>query len=69
MRERFPEIYNFGPERLGIHFKDKFVLEEYSSGVTRLTEGIANSIISKRPLKRIRVEMQMQLNTPRVLGH
>ena len=32
VRERFPEIYNFGPERLGIHFKDKFVLEEYSSG-------------------------------------
>ena len=32
VKERFPEIYNFGPERLGIHFKDKFVLEEYSSG-------------------------------------
>ena len=32
VKERFPEIYSFGPERLGIHFKDKFVLEEYSSG-------------------------------------
>ena len=32
VKERFPKIYNFGPERLGIHFKDKFVLEEYSSG-------------------------------------
>ena len=32
IKERFPEIYKFGPERLGIHLKDKFVLEEYSSG-------------------------------------
>ena len=32
IKERFPEIYKFGPEGLGIHFKDKFVLEEYSSG-------------------------------------
>ena len=32
VKDRFPEIYNFGPERLGIHLKDKFVLEEYSSG-------------------------------------
>ena len=32
VQERFPEIYEFGPERLGIHLKDKFVLEEYSSG-------------------------------------
>ena len=32
VKERFPEIYNFGPERLGIHFKDKFVREKYSSG-------------------------------------
>ena len=31
VKKRFPEIYNFGPERLGIHLKDKFVLEEYSS--------------------------------------
>ena len=30
--ERFPEIYTFGPKRLGIHLKNKFVLEEYSSG-------------------------------------
>ena len=37
--------------------------------VTRLTKGIANLITSKRPLKHIRVEMQMQLNTLRVLGH
>ena len=32
VKERFPEVYKFGCERLGIHFKDKFVLEEYSSG-------------------------------------
>ena len=32
VKERFPEIYKFGPERLGIHFEDKFILEEYSSG-------------------------------------
>ena len=31
VEEKFPEIYNFGPERLGIHLKDKFVLEEYNS--------------------------------------
>ena len=31
VEEKFPEIYNFGPERLGIHLKDKFVLEGYSS--------------------------------------
>ena len=31
VKERFPEVYKFGPERLGIHFEDKFVLEEYSS--------------------------------------
>ena len=31
VEERFPEIYEFGPERLGIHFKDKFVLEGYNS--------------------------------------
>ena len=32
IEEKFPEIYKFGPERLGIYFKDKLVLEEYSSG-------------------------------------
>ena len=32
VEEKFPEIYKFGPERLSIHFKDKLVLEEYSSG-------------------------------------
>ena len=31
VKERFPEIYEFGPERLGIHLKDKFILKEYSS--------------------------------------
>ena len=29
VEEKFPEIYNFGPERLGIHLKDKLVLEDY----------------------------------------
>ena len=32
VKEKFPEIYKFGPEQLGRHFEDKFVLEEYSSG-------------------------------------
>ena len=32
VEERFPEIYKFGPERLGIHLKDKFIREDYSSG-------------------------------------
>ena len=32
VEEKFPEICKFGPERLGIHSKDKLVLEEYSSG-------------------------------------
>ena len=32
IKERFPEVYKFGCERLGIHLKDKFILEEYSSG-------------------------------------
>ena len=32
VKERFPEIYKFGCERLGIHFENRFVLEEYSSG-------------------------------------
>ena len=32
VKDRFPEISKFRPERLGIHFKDKFVLEDYSSG-------------------------------------
>ena len=31
IEEKFPEIYKFGPKRLGIHFEDKLVLEEYSS--------------------------------------
>ena len=31
VEERFPEIYKFGPERLGTHLNDKFVLEDYSS--------------------------------------
>ena len=32
VEERFPEIYKFGTERLGIHLKDKLVLEDYSCG-------------------------------------
>ena len=32
--ERFPEVYEFGCERLGIHLKDKLALEEYISGCT-----------------------------------
>ena len=32
VEERFPQIYKFGPKRLGIQCKDKLVLEDYSSG-------------------------------------
>ena len=32
VKERFPEVYKFGCERLGLHSEDKFVLEEYRSG-------------------------------------
>ena len=32
IKERFPEIYKFGPERLGIHFENRLFLEKYSSG-------------------------------------
>ena len=31
IEERFPEVYEFGCERLGIHLKDKLVFEEHSS--------------------------------------
>ena len=31
VEERFPEIYKFGPKQLGIHLKDKFILEKYNS--------------------------------------
>ena len=31
IEERFPEVYKFGPKRLGIHFKERIVPEEYSS--------------------------------------
>ena len=31
LEKSYPEIYNFGPGRLGIHFKDKLVLTDYSS--------------------------------------
>ena len=34
VKDRFPEIYKFGCERLGIHFKDKFVHKEYGPWVT-----------------------------------
>ena len=31
VKERFPEVYKFGCKRLGIHFNNQLVLEEYSS--------------------------------------
>ena len=39
VEERFPEIYKFGPERLGIHLKDKFVLEGYNSSGCPVNRG------------------------------
>ena len=73
VEERFPEVYKFGPERLGIHLKDKFVREDYGpvgpgslrdpiAPVVQLTKVITNSIISKRRLKSIRAEILMRLN-------
>ena len=35
VEEKFPEIYKFGSERLGIHFEDKLVLEENRSDFPR----------------------------------
>ena len=32
VKERFPEVYKFGCKRLGIHFDNRLLLEEYSSG-------------------------------------
>ena len=32
VKERFPEVYKFGSERLGVHFENPLVLEKYSSG-------------------------------------
>ena len=32
VKEKFPEVYKFGCERLGIHLDNRLVLEEYSSG-------------------------------------
>ena len=58
---RFPEIYKFGPERLGIHLKDKLVLEDYSSGCP-IDRSYNQLDYFKRPLKRIRVEILMRLN-------
>ena len=31
VKERFPEVYKFSCERLGIHFENRFILEKYSS--------------------------------------
>ena len=35
LEKSYPEIYNFGPGRLGIHFEDKLVLTEYRSDSPR----------------------------------
>ena len=32
VKERYPEIYNFGLERLGIHFENQLVIESYTTG-------------------------------------
>ena len=32
VKERFPEVYKLGCKKLGIHFDNQLVLEEYSSG-------------------------------------
>ena len=39
VKERFPKIYKFGCERLGIHFEDKFVLEGYNSSNHPIKQG------------------------------
>ena len=54
VKERYPEIYNFGPGRLGIHFEDKLALLDHKALIPRETS-TDNSIISRKPLKHIRV--------------
>ena len=39
LEKSYPEIYNFGPRRLGIHFEDKFALRDYSSDFLRKVRG------------------------------
>ena len=51
IEERFPEIYNFGPERLGIHFKDKLVLEEYNSSSCPIDQRYSQLDYFKKTIK------------------
>ena len=44
IEERFPEVYKFGCERLGIHFENQLRVIQL---IFRSNEGIINSIISK----------------------
>ena len=51
VKDRFPEIYEFGCERLGIHFKDKFVSEEYSSSDYPIDQGYNQLYYFKKLIK------------------
>ena len=62
VEERFPEIYKFGPERLGILAAKINSFLKVIALIAQLIEVITNSIISKRPLKHIKAEILMWLN-------
>ena len=36
VEEKFPEIYKFGPERLGIHLENRLVIESYTPDFPRV---------------------------------
>ena len=67
IRSMSPEIYEFD-ERPGIHHKSILVLKVIAP-ITRLTEGIIDSIISSRSLKLMRGEIEVLINMLRKLRH
>ena len=50
VKKRYPEIYKFGPERLGIHFKNRLTLSEYSHG-SPIKQGYSQLDYFKRIVK------------------
>ena len=50
-RGNVSEIYTFGPKRLGIHLKDKFVLEEYNSSGYPINRGYNQLDYFKKTIK------------------
>ena len=66
IRAMFPEIYEFGPKRLGIHLENIFVIEGYSSDY-QINRGYNQT--TSRSLKLMRGEIKMLLNMLRKLRH